>query len=270
MSITLKTMKATIGMRRSYFAKILSEPANSHPVYDDPVSMGEGVKCALAVTTATGSIYGDDVDLLDVEEFASAQADVETACDDLETNALLFGHDYDAGGEETSRGSDSPPLGAYAYIQHLLKKNKAHVYRGVFFYRASAMPSSEGKEDGTKGESIDPKMNPVSFKLTVDNTESWRARKEFTSQAQAEAWIETKFGVTPTQYTVTFNDNGHGTAPSSQSVDAGDTAAAPDDPTAAGYTFGGWYTEPACTNAWNFSTPVTSGITLYAKWTSAS
>ena len=35
----------------------------------------------------------------------------------------------------------------------------------------------------------------------------------------------------------------------------------------AGYTFGGWYTDEACTQAYDFSTPVTADLTLYAKWT---
>lgn len=41
----------------------------------------------------------------------------------------------------------------------------------------------------------------------------------------------------------------------------------PADPTREGYTFGGWYTDEACTEAYDFSTPVTADMTLYAKWT---
>lgn len=40
----------------------------------------------------------------------------------------------------------------------------------------------------------------------------------------------------------------------------------PADPTCDGYTFGGWYTDEACTQAYDFSTPVTADLTLYAKW----
>lgn len=40
----------------------------------------------------------------------------------------------------------------------------------------------------------------------------------------------------------------------------------PADPTRDGYTFGGWYTDEACTQAYDFSTPVTADLTLYAKW----
>lgn len=41
----------------------------------------------------------------------------------------------------------------------------------------------------------------------------------------------------------------------------------PADPTRDGYAFGGWYTDEACTQAYDFSTPVTADLTLYAKWT---
>ena len=74
---------------------------------------------------------------------------------------------------------------------------------------------------------------------------------------------------TPKDYTVSFNRNGHGTAPNNQTVAYNKTATEPDAPTETGYTFGGWYTDQSCTdgNKYAFSTPVTDNITLYAKWT---
>ena len=69
-------------------------------------------------------------------------------------------------------------------------------------------------------------------------------------------------------YTVTFNANGHGTTPQEQTITSGGKASEPTAPTATGYTFGGWYKEEGCTNAWNFATDVvTKNTTLYAKWT---
>lgn len=70
-----------------------------------------------------------------------------------------------------------------------------------------------------------------------------------------------------TTYTVTFHANGHGSRPALQKVESGQTASVPTPPTAEGYTFGGWYTESSCTNAYNFDTPVTANLDLYAKWT---
>lgn len=39
------------------------------------------------------------------------------------------------------------------------------------------------------------------------------------------------------------------------------------NPTRSGYKFEGWYSNKALTKAWNSSMPITSNITLYAKWT---
>ena len=68
-------------------------------------------------------------------------------------------------------------------------------------------------------------------------------------------------------YTVTFDANGHGTAPDAQTVSQGSKATQPTAPTATGYTFGGWYKESNCANAFDFNTAINANITLYAKWT---
>ena len=51
-----------------------------------------------------------------------------------------------------------------------------------------------------------------------------------------------------------------------QDVIYGEAAVKPDDPARDGWIFGGWYTESGCENLYDFSTPVTGNITLYAKW----
>lgn len=69
-------------------------------------------------------------------------------------------------------------------------------------------------------------------------------------------------------YTVTFNANGHGTAPEAQEVVSGQKVTEPAALTEVGYTFGGWYKEAGCTNEWNFASDVVTEATpLYAKWT---
>lgn len=65
---------------------------------------------------------------------------------------------------------------------------------------------------------------------------------------------------------VSFNTNGHGTAPTRQTVELNGKAVKPADPTAEGYVFRGWYTTAACTTEFDFNTPITADTTLYAKW----
>ena len=75
-------------------------------------------------------------------------------------------------------------------------------------------------------------------------------------------WIDYTYDVT-----VTFNANGHGTAPAAKTVLKGGKVSAPAAPTATGYTFDGWYKESNCANAFDFNTAINADITLYAKWT---
>ncbi len=86
----------------------------------------------------------------------------------------------------------------------------------------------------------------------------------------ASSALTVTYPVSVTTYTVTFNANGHGTAPAAQTIESGGKAAEPTAPAAEGYTFGGWYKEASCSNKWDFNTAVTSDITLYAKWTETS
>jgi len=71
--------------------------------------------------------------------------------------------------------------------------------------------------------------------------------------------------VTWNNYTVTFNSNG-GSSFSSQIINHGGTATRPVNPTRSGYVFDNWYSDIGFTSIYNFLTPVTSNITLYAKW----
>jgi len=65
-------------------------------------------------------------------------------------------------------------------------------------------------------------------------------------------------------YTVTFDSDGGSEVPA-KTVDIGEAVEVPTAPTKSGYVFDGWYT--ADDQAYNFATPVTGNITLYAKWT---
>ncbi len=108
---------------------------------------------------------------------------------------------------------------------------------------------------------------------TISGTPNTAGDYTFTVKATNTAGDDTKqFTITiapadAVTYTVTFNANGHGTAPAALPVTSGSTASKPADPTASGWTFGGWYQDATCSVAFDFATPITANITLYAKWT---
>ena len=66
-------------------------------------------------------------------------------------------------------------------------------------------------------------------------------------------------------YIVTFQSNG-GTAVPAVSVLSGEKITLPPAPSYSGYIFMGWYTDEVLTTEFIQNTPITSNITLYAKW----
>ena len=105
----------------------------------------------------------------------------------------------------------------------------------------------------------------VLFKPTSAGSKT--ATLTITDAHSKKCTIELSGTATLPTYTVTFNANGHGTAPAAQTVSQGSKATQPTAPTATGYTFGGWYKEAGCTNAFDFNTAINANITLFAKWT---
>ena len=69
-------------------------------------------------------------------------------------------------------------------------------------------------------------------------------------------------------FDVTFDVQGHGTAPATQSISYGSKVNKVTPPSAAGYKFIGWYKEATCENIWDFDNDTVEGpTTIYAKWT---
>ena len=68
-------------------------------------------------------------------------------------------------------------------------------------------------------------------------------------------------------HVVAFEANGDGKAPEKQIVSEGEAATKPADPVADGWSFGGWCIDKEGKREYDFSSPVTSDIKLYAKWT---
>lgn len=71
--------------------------------------------------------------------------------------------------------------------------------------------------------------------------------------------------ITLPSYTVTFDTDG-GSTIDSVTVYEGETVAKPNDPVKEGFEFAGWYKDFEYTEEFDFDTPVTGNITLYAKW----
>lgn len=69
----------------------------------------------------------------------------------------------------------------------------------------------------------------------------------------------------PSKYNIAFETNGGNTI-ENQAIQEGEKVNIPDTPSKKDFIFVGWYTDKKLTLSFDFNTPVTSNITLYAKW----
>lgn len=109
------------------------------------------------------------------------------------------------------------------------------------------------KHDGTL-ESIDSKADSVAGTLSF----AVGSLSPFMVLSQASQ-------TSPTFYAVTFDSKG-GHGPESIMVSAGTSMPVPKDPTRLGFKFAGWFTDEVCAQEWDFDSPVSGAMTLYAKW----
>lgn len=96
----------------------------------------------------------------------------------------------------------------------------------------------------------------------TDNTYS--TKFDFTKPITGDTTIYAKW--TANDYYVSFVTE-HGDPPTSQNVKYNGTADDPGKLTEEGYTFDGWYADENRTIEFDFTKPITSNTTVYAKWT---
>ena len=112
------------------------------------------------------------------------------------------------------------------------------------------------------------------YQLDYSNLKVFYNEGEVTSTVEVSkyswgAYVTVNLGKangTPVVYTITFNSN-DGTSVESQNVNAGEKLTEPTPaPTKEGFTFDGWYEDSTFSKKFDFNTPITDNMTLYAKW----
>ena len=138
------------------------------------------------------------------------------------------------------------------------------VYTVSFYSNGGSNVTSQSVTSGQKA------TKPADPTKTGYNFTGWYSDQALTKAYSFNAAVTSNMtlyaGWERITYTVSFNSNG-GSAVANQTVTWGARATKPADPTKDGYTFTGWYSDSALTQAYNFSnTLVKSNVTLYAGW----
>ena len=184
---TTEKVKTKIGLESSYFVPIISEPENARPKYGEFLDLGAAVRANISVNYAEGQLYGDDALQLDSKLFSGGTLDAETLLDDMAIDVAVFGAKMGEDGIYVDSKDDSAPPGGYCYIQKLMTKSKAIVYRAVFLLRVTG--NAVGDSTETKGSGITFANKAINYAITAANTGEWRLRKEFKDKTEALDWL---------------------------------------------------------------------------------
>ena len=105
---------------------------------------------------------------------------------------------------------------------------------------------------------------PTKENYTIAGWYNGNEKFDFTTVPTGDVTLTAKW--TANDYYVSFVTE-HGDPPTSQNVKYNGTAKDPGTLTEEGYTFIGWYTDETYTKEFDFTKPIKSNTTVYAKWT---
>lgn len=181
---------ASFGAKYPCFNPTASEPEGKLPVYKnpEPVRIGRLVKADLTVNLASGKLFADDGLAESVDEFSSGSIAMET--DDMEDSvaAVVYGCNVEGKTVHYNVGDD-PPAGGLAYFKKLMRRKKV-LYKGYFYPLVKAAIGNDTAQ--TKTDSITFGTNNTTFTVFACETGDWRLTEEFSTEAEAVAWIKEK------------------------------------------------------------------------------
>ena len=196
---------ATIGLSKPYYA-IYAE-AGGVVSYSDGAVMGKATEANISIeTTKDNNLYGDNGLAETDRRFANGTLTLSTTDLSQEVSKAILGLTEQAitgidGVTDTSVKElvyDDTQVTPYLGVGFIIKKkvNGAYKWRGVVLPKI--MFSVPEDAATTQGESIEWQTPELTGAIMRDDsaTHAWKKEATFTSEAQAEAYIKARLGIT--------------------------------------------------------------------------
>ena len=256
--------KVKYGLKNVYYA-VATVNANNEATYGTPKAIKGAVNLSLDAQGDVTKFRADNIDYWIGQSNNGYQGDLEIALvpDDFREDVLGDIKDSNNVYVENAEA----PTTYFALMFQFEGDEKAT--RHVLYKCSASRPSVSG---ATTDEQIEPQTETLT--ITATSIHNASLDKELvkarclSDNLNYANWFNAVYQSTASPivyFAVGFDSNG-GSAVDPQTVVSGGKATEPDDPTKDTYTFGGWYTEAALTNLYDFDTAVTANLILYAKW----
>lgn len=251
---------AKIGLKNFMFG-ILTEQEDGTATYGKATKPAKAISCSVDISNNDAKLYADDALAESDSTFQSGTVKLGIDDEDLETMAILLGHQINDG-EIVRNASDTAP---YVGLGRIITKmiNGSYKYKVEFLNKVKFAEPSQS--DTTKGETLTFNTSEIEGTVSALANGNWSKAQTFDSMADAQAYLKGLF----LQYTVTYNANGGTGTIAPATVDAGESMTLSDGTgltAPEGKEFGGWAIDVAGTNEVTSPYTPTADVTLYAVW----
>lgn len=183
---------ASVGLKHAVFSEIDTEVSGSYPTYKTGFVVGSMMEANVSLEYADSELYADDTLIEKDDSFIDGTIDV--GIDDISKEASkvwLGGKEVTYGGRSVIEEASnySAPYGGFGYYR-VRKKNGIRLIRAFWYLKTKwKKPSEEAKTKGKTIEFQTPKIQGSIIRIDNEQ-ESWRIWDDFTSEADAKAWID--------------------------------------------------------------------------------
>ena len=258
---------AKIGLDNFLYGR-LTEQAGG-PVYGVGKKPGKAITCNVAITNNSAMLYADNSLAESDTSFQSGTVTIGLDKDDIATQAELLGHTVSDGVIVRNMNDVAPYVGLGRIVTMVIGGVKK--YRVEFLAKVKFGEPSQ--TDNTKGESIEFGTVEMEGIVSTLADGTWSKAETFDTYSAAKTYLEGLFGSEETTFTITYSaGSGSGTAPSSETVEPGESVTLPgvgSMSAPSNTTFDGWAKVPGATTgtyAGGTSYTPDDDVTLYAAW----
>jgi len=190
---------ARVGLPYSVFAPITSEPENAPPAYGTAVPFNHPIEANISYERADNPLYGGDTMAENDNSITGGELSFNHTHLTPSDKKALLGHEEmgTAPNEYYVESGEPSPTGGFGYITAEIEGG-ARKYNAFWIFKTQLNMSEDNAT--TKADSIEwqtPTVSGPIMGVFIDNSGKprFRAYQEFTSYADAKAWVDAWAGI---------------------------------------------------------------------------
>ena len=180
---------AKIGLQNFKFG-ILTEASDGTATYGTAHKPGKAISCNVSITNNNGTLYADDALAESDTSFQTGTMTLGIDDEDIETMALLLGHEVSSDQIIRNANDIAPYVGVGRVVTKML--NGAYKYKVEFLNKVKfGEPSAD---ENTKGETVEFGTSEIEGTIATLANGDWSLAKSFDTMSAAQTFLDSLFG----------------------------------------------------------------------------